>query len=169
MSLLEADRLKLERDWVDPRNLIRETISRLSHLTKDRQVRVRDEGGLIPVYVDPMRIGQVLGNLVSNAVKYGDKDSEILVQLCRKKGQVEVSVTNQGKGIDPQDMPKIFGRFARSKSAPNWGVRGLGLGLYIANGVIKAHGGRMWAESTPGKTTTFHVTLPTVGAAREAA
>jgi signal transduction histidine kinase len=66
-------------------------------------------------------------------------------------------------------MPKIFGRFARSKSAPNWGVRGLGLGLYIANGVIKAHGGRMWAESTPGKTTTFHMTLPTVGAEREAA
>ena len=154
---------------MDPRNLVRETISRLSHLTKDRRVKVRDEGGLIPVYVDPMRIGQVLGNLVSNAVKYGEKNSEILVQLCRQKGQVEVSVTNQGKGIDPQDMPKIFGRFARSKSAPNWGVRGLGLGLYIANGVIKAHGGRMWAESTPGKTTTFHVTLPTVGAAREAA
>ena len=168
MSLLEADRLRLERDWVDPRTLVRETIGRLSHLTGERRVRVQDEGGLLPVYVDPMRIGQVLGNLVSNAVKYGEKDSEILVQLCRQDGKVEVAVTNHGKGIDPQDMPRIFSRFARSKSAPGVGVRGLGLGLYIANGVIKAHGGKMWADSTPGGTTTFHLTLPTSAAAKAA-
>ena len=168
MSLLEADRLKLERDWVDPRTLVRDTISHLSHLTGDGRVKVRDEGGLLPVYVDPMRIGQVLGNLVSNAVKYGDKDSDILVQLSRRESQVEVSVTNHGSGIDPQDMPRIFGRFARSKSAQKLGVHGLGLGLYIASGVVKAHGGRMWAESTPGKTTTFHLTLPTVAAAKAA-
>jgi PAS domain S-box-containing protein len=168
MSLLEADRLRLERDWIDPRTLVRETIGRLSHLTGNRRVKVRDEGGLLPVYVDPMRIGQVLGNLVSNAVKYGDKDSEILVQLCRQDGQVEVSVTNHGKGIDPQDMPRIFNRFVRSKSAPGVGIPGLGLGLYIANGVVKAHGGRMWADSIPGRTTTFHVTLPTSGAAKAA-
>jgi signal transduction histidine kinase len=115
-----------------------------------------------------MRIGQVLGNVVSNAVKYGDKGSEILVQLCRQDGHVEVAVTNHGKGIDPQDIPRIFGRFARSKAGPSPGVRGLGLGLYIANGVIRAHGGRMWADSTPGKTTTFHMTLPTVAAAKAA-
>ena len=162
MSLLEADRLKLERDWVDPRTLVRETIGRLSHLTGDRRVKVADKGGLVPVYVDPMRIGQVLGNLVSNAVKYGDKEGDIVVQLSRENSQVEVAVTNEGKGIDPQDMPRIFSRFSRSKSSPGPGIRGLGLGLYIANGVIKAHGGRMWAESTPGKTTTFHMTLPTV-------
>ena len=170
MSLLEADRLKLERDWVDPRTLVRETIGRLSHLTGEHRVKVSDNGGLVPVYVDPMRIGQVLGNLVSNAVKYGDKEGDILVQLRRDDSQVEVAVTNKGKGIDPQDMPRIFNRFSRSKSSPGRGVRGLGLGLYIANGVIKAHGGRMWAESTPDKTTTFHMTLPTVAAAaREAA
>jgi signal transduction histidine kinase len=168
MSLLEADRLKLERDWVDPRTLVRETISRLSHLTGDSRIKVRDEGGLLPVYVDPMRIGQVLGNVVSNAVKYGDKGSEILVQLCRQDGHVEVAVTNHGKGIAPNDIPRIFGRFARSKSGPGPTVRGLGLGLYIANGVVRAHGGRMWAESTPGQTTTFHLTLPTVAAAKAA-
>lgn len=169
MSLLEADRLKLERDWIDPRTLVRDTIGRLSHLTGQHRVKVKDEGGLVPVYVDQMRIGQVLGNLVSNAVKYGEKESDILVQLSRSDSQVEVAVTNKGKGIDPQDMPRIFGRFSRSKSSPGPGVRGLGLGLYIANGVIKAHGGKMWAESTPGRTTTFHMTLPTVASNREAA
>ena len=162
MSLLEADRLKLERDWVDPRTLVRDTIGRLSHLTGDHRVKVSDQGGLVPVYVDPMRIGQVLGNLVSNAVKYGEKEGDIVVRLSRTDSQVEVAVTNQGKGIDPQDMPRIFGRFSRSKSTAGPTIRGLGLGLYIANGVVKAHGGRMWAESTPGKTTTFHMTLPTV-------
>ena len=93
---------------------------------------------------------------------------DLLLYLI-KENEVEITVTNHGKGIDPEDLPRIFGRFTRSKSAPGSGVRGLGLGLYIARGVVKAHGGRMWAESIPGKTTTFHVTLPTAVAKQEAA
>jgi signal transduction histidine kinase len=169
MSLLEADRLKLERDWVDPRVLVKDTIDRVSHLTSGAHVKVVPDDGLVPVYVDPMRIGQVLGNLISNAVKYGDKEGEIVVQLHRCDGEVEVEVTNHGKGIEPEDLPRIFSRFIRSRSTHGSGVRGLGLGLYIAKGVVKAHGGRMWAESTPGETTTFHVTLPTATATQEAA
>jgi PAS domain S-box-containing protein len=169
MSLLEADRLKLERDWVDPRVLVSDTIQRVTHLTSEAHVKEIDEDGLVPVYADPMRIGQVLGNLLSNAIKYGEKGSEIEVRLHRRDNEVEIAVTNHGKGIDPDDLPRIFSRFMRSKSAHGSGVRGLGLGLYIARGVIQAHGGRMWAESIPGKTTTFHVTLPTAVARQEAA
>jgi len=169
MSLLEADRLKLERDWIDPRLLVKDTIDRVTHLTSDAHIKVVEEEGLAPVYVDPMRINQVLGNLISNAVKYGDKKSEIVVHLNRQDGEVEVAITNHGKGIEPEDLPRIFSRFMRSRSAHGSGVRGLGLGLYIAKGVVKAHGGRMWAESTPGDTTTFHVTLPTATANQEAA
>jgi PAS domain S-box-containing protein len=169
MSLLEADRLKLERDWVDPRVLVSDTIQRLTHLTSDAHVKEVDEPGLVPVYADPMRIGQVLGNVLSNAIKYGEKGSEIIVRLHRQDNEVDIAVTNHGKGIDPEDLPRIFSRFMRSKSAPGSGVRGLGLGLYIAKGVVTAHGGRMWVESVPGETTTFHVTLPTANAKQQAA
>jgi signal transduction histidine kinase len=116
-----------------------------------------------------MRIGQVLGNLLSNAIKYGEKGSEIVVRLHRQDDEVDIAVTNHGKGIDPEDLPRIFSRFMRSKAAHGSGVRGLGLGLYIAKGVVAAHGGRMWVESVPGETTTFHVALPTANAKQQAA
>jgi PAS domain S-box-containing protein len=169
LSLLEANRLKLERKWVDPCAMVNESVARLSHLTGANRVKVVGRNGLAPLFVDPMRIDQVLGNLVSNAVKYGDKDRTILLRLDRREGEVEISVTNHGKGIEAEDLPRLFDRFARSKTTRGSGVPGLGLGLYISKGVVEAHGGRLWAESVPGKTTTFHITLPAVISAREAA
>lgn len=170
MSLLEADRLKLERKSMSARLVISDTLNRLAHVVSHERLHVVVEPGLAPVLVDPMRVGQVLGNLVSNAVKYGDKDAEIVVAAHKHDREVEIEVMNHGAGIAPADLKHIFNRFARSKTTKKSGVAGLGLGLYIANGVIKAHGGRMWAESTPGKTTTFHMTLPTVASSsREAA
>ena len=73
--------------------------------------------------------------------------------------EVELSVTNRGKGIAPEDLPRVFGRFVRTKTARGSGAPGLGVGLYIAKGLIEAHGGRMWAESGP-EGSTFHVVLP---------
>jgi signal transduction histidine kinase len=127
------------------------------------------DGHMSSVFVDPMRIGQVLGNLVSNAVKYGDRDTDIVVRLERRMSDVEIAVTNHGKGIDPAELPRIFNRFTRTKVARDSSAPGLGLGLYISKGVIDAHGGQMWVESTPGETTTFHLTLPTASAAHQAA
>lgn len=163
LSLLEADRLKLERAWVDPRGLVRETVERLSHVTGEGRVKVAEHGKAARVFADPMRVDQVLGNLISNAVKYGDANAEIVVEIDRHEDEVELSVTNRGKGIEPDDLPRIFGRFVRSKTAPSSGAPGLGVGLYIAKGLIEAHGGRIWAESTPGEKTTFHLTLPCNG------
>ena len=168
LSLLEADRLKLERAWIDPRGLVRETVDRLSHVTGTGRVKISEHGAIARVFADPMRVGQVLGNLISNAVKYGDESAEILVEMNKKGDEVELSVTNRGKGISSEDLPRVFGRFVRAKGARS-GASGLGVGLYIAKGLIEAHGGRMWAESTPGETTTFHLTLPCRSASREAA
>jgi PAS domain S-box-containing protein len=169
LSLLEADRLKLERAWVDPHSLVRETVERLSHVTGEGRVKVSEHGKVARVFVDPMRVDQVLGNLISNAVKYGDAHAEILVELDKHDDEVELSVTNRGKGIAPEDLARIFGRFVRTKTAHGSGAPGLGVGLYIAKGLIEAHGGRMWVDSTPGQTTTFHLTLPCRILAREAA
>jgi signal transduction histidine kinase len=69
---------------------------------------------------------------------------------------IEVTVTNRGPGISADDLPGLFSRFGRTRDARASRVPGTGLGLYIAQGLIQAHGGRLWVESTPGETTTFH-------------
>jgi len=97
---------------------------------------------------------------LSNAVKYGDRDGSILVHLDRHGDEIEIAVTNHGKGIPPEDVPRLFDRFTRLDESRESGVPGLGLGLYISKGLIEAHGGRIWVESTPGENTTFHFTLP---------
>jgi signal transduction histidine kinase len=144
-------------------------LKRVAHLTGERRIKVVEEPAVVRVFVDPMRVGQVLGNLLSNAIKYGDEKREIIVEEKCRDNECEIAVTNYGPGIEPADVARIFNRFARSKASRGSGVSGLGLGLYIAKGVIRAHGGRIWAESTPGQRTTFHVTLPTTVVAKQAA
>jgi signal transduction histidine kinase len=159
MSLLEANRLKLERAWIDPEQLVRETVERLQPLLGAR-IEERASGPPASLYIDAMRIDQVLGNLLTNAVKHGDAKSPIEVHLHRAGGKVEIAVTNSGRGIESSELPRLFDRFARSKTTQGSGVKGLGLGLYISKGIVEAHGGRIWADSVPGKTTTFHLSLP---------
>ena len=169
MSLLEADRLKLECTSIGPASLVRETVARLAHLPGIERVHVSADDNLSPVLVDPMRMEQVVTNLVTNAIKYGDERSDISIRVTERAGESEISVTNRGRGIGPEELPRLFNRFMRSKEARGSAVAGLGLGLYIAKGVVQAHGGRLWAESTPGETTTFHIALPVSAEMRQAA
>ncbi len=169
LSLLEANRLKLERKWTEPSAIARGTIEHLAHLPGIERVHFEEDGALPAVFVDPMRVRQVLANLVSNAIKYGDPKTDVVVRATRAGNGIEFTVMNRGCGIPPDELPQLFHRFARSTTVHGSGVRGLGLGLYIAKGVVDAHGGRIWAESTPGKETTFHVLLPSPVELHEAA
>ena len=143
VSRLEAHRLSLERAWRDPAQLVHETLDHLQHLTPHCPVAVSTETDLLPVYVDRGRFEQILGNLVSNAAKYGDRDRGIGVRLTQTGDQVTFAVVNHGKGIPSNDLPRIFTRFGRATGARDSGVSGLGLGLYIARGLVEAHGGLM--------------------------
>ena len=169
MSLLEAKRLTLERRRTSPAQLVRETLERLAHLPGVERVRVHAGAELPAVLADPMRIEQVLQNLITNAIKYGDEHSEIAIAVEQRVNELDITVTNSGKGIAPDELPRLFERFTRSRATRGSGVPGLGLGLYISKGIVEAHGGRLWAESTPGETTTFHVALPVAEEMREAA
>jgi len=160
LSLLEARRLTLDRQWVKPQALVHDAVDRLSHLTVGRRVNVRHADDLPDVFVDQMRIGQVLGNLISNAVKYGDKGSDIDVCVELHGTEVDIAVENRGPGIPPDELEHLFERFTRTAKARRSPVRGLGVGLYIARELVVAHQGRIWVDSTPGETTTFHVSLP---------
>jgi PAS domain S-box-containing protein len=169
MSLLEANRLKLDRKWIDLDAIVRETAKQMSYVAGAR-IDVHESGQPVSCLVDPMRIGQVLGNLISNAVKYGDPKTAVDVSVDYTDAEVKIAVTNYGPGITADEMPRLFERFMRSNRSRASGVTGLGLGLYIARGIVEAHGGRIWADSEPGKTTTFYIALPAaVVKAQEAA
>ena len=163
VSRIEARRLQLERRTVDLVALVREVIERAVQVAEDHPIRVSAVDSLPCEGVDPGRIEQVLVNLISNAAKYGYAGSEILVEIRQNGHAAEVSVTNRGPGIPPEELTRLFTRFYRARSGRPEQVAGLGLGLYITKGLVEAHGGRIWVESVPGQTTTFRFTLPCSG------
>ena len=169
VSRLEARRLSLERTKTDLASLIEDAVDRLSSLVPGRRIRLGVHVRPAPAWVDAARFEQVLGNLISNAGKYGEPEGEIAIELATQGSQFKVSVVNAGGGIPPEEIPALFERFARSKTTRGSGVPGLGLGLYICKGLIEAHGGRIWAESIPGKNTTFSFTVPMFRKAAQAA
>ena len=114
------------------------------------------------VNADPVRIGQVLDNLLVNAVKYSAPGTPVEVVVRAAQDEVHAMITNQGPGIAAEDISKVFDRYYRTESARHSTTRGLGLGLYIVKGLIEAHGGRIWAESKRDETTTFRFALPSM-------
>jgi signal transduction histidine kinase len=164
LSQIDLRRLTLRRKPVDLPALVRDIVERSAELTKDHAVSVHIRGEIPTLELDPDRIEQVVVNLLSNAAKYSDAGCPIEVQITVAESDVEVAMTNRGPGIPPGELPAIFTRFYRAERDQGGGVPGLGLGLYIAKGLVEAHGGRIWAESLPGETTTFRFTLPNAAA-----
>lgn len=115
------------------------------------------------VLADPEGIRKVLGNLVHNAIKFTNPGGRIEVRAAARADNIEFAVQDTGCGIAAQDLPRIFERFFKADRARARGqdeLRGTGLGLAIAKHTVEAHGGRIWAESTEGKGSTFYFTLP---------
>ncbi|MFO0576870.1 MAG: ATP-binding protein [Polyangia bacterium] len=156
---IEARRLKMQPMRLPLSGFLRELIERLPHLA-GRAVLHLDAEGELAVLGDAGRLEQILSNLLHNAVKYGTADTPIDVVLRRRGEQAEVVVTNRGRGIPADELPHLFERFGRTREAQAGTTPGTGLGLYITRGLVEAHSGRIWAESTPGETTSFHFTLP---------
>ena len=118
---------------------------------------------LPPVEADPVRVEQVLRNLLDNAVKYSEAGGLIQLRARVSRDMLEVSVRDQGIGIRPEDLNRVFGRFQRADYDPQARRRqGVGLGLAICRRLVEAHGGRIWVESQPGVGSTFFFTLPIV-------
>jgi signal transduction histidine kinase len=125
----------------------------------DRRVSLRVDDETPPVSVDPLRLDQVLTNVLENAAKYSTEGAPIELRVSASSGGAEVAVTDHGPGIDPEDMPRLFDRYYQTQRAREK-KSGLGLGLYITKGLVEAHGGRMWVESTRGVGSTFYLWLP---------
>jgi len=121
-------------------------------------VRTTIRPDLPPVEADPVQIGQVLSNVIENAVRFSPKGSEIHITAARWRSAIQVRVTDQGPGIPPDDRDRVFEEFYRRDAGAGRG--GTGLGLSIARAVLVAHGGSIWASAAPGGGTAVSFELP---------
>lgn len=166
VTRIEAGRLELVLKTTDLIALTRRvTIEQSPQLeAKAQRLILRPPSYLPRALCDPLRVTQVLSNLISNASKYSPAGSLITVSLALadEAGYLQVTVADQGVGIPADDAPKIFEPFFRASTAALANVSGAGLGLPIARALVELHGGRIWFESAPGEGATFHFTLPLV-------
>lgn len=168
-DLLDVKRMESGRLTIDPRPehpgaLINDTVDMLRPLAVGSTIRMETnvEDNLPLVIADAARVQQVLSNLVGNAVKFTPRAGTITVCAERIDGEVRFSVIDTGPGIPAEQLPHIFGRFWQAKTSDR---RGIGLGLAIAKGIVEAHNGRIWVESSVGLGSTFYFTLPTANGA----
>ena len=163
-SRFQAGRLRVERRPTALAELVAKAVSRarpgLADLGHDVAVRLPDED--VRVLADPMRVEQVLDNLLNNAARYSDPDTPIEVAVAPNNGNAIVSVTDHGDGIPEAEQEHVFEPFHRGENSRRRGVNGAGLGLAVCRGIVEAQSGHIWVESAPDGGSTFKFTLPLV-------
>lgn len=155
--------LELQKEKIDLYEIIKETVETFQYTTTTHTISI--DGNITkPILADKERIRQVVINLLINAIKYSPNADTILVKFREEPKNIIVSVEDFGPGIPKDAQTRIFERFFRVRQGNhNYSVKGLGLGLYIALEIIKAHKGKLWVDSTEGKGSTFSFALPITG------
>jgi signal transduction histidine kinase len=162
MAQLDAGGLPLDLADSSLTDLISDTLESFSELAARQDITIsgHSDPNVDPVRMDTMRIGRVLNNLLSNALRHTPGGGSIDLKAQRTDRGVEVSVSDTGEGIRPEDLPKVFDRFYRGEKSRSRTTGGSGLGLAISRGLVRAHGGELTVESTPGSGSRFTFTLP---------
>ncbi len=161
ISKMQAGQLDLVQEAVDMDGLVREVVENLQPTTT-RHLLIEGTARR-PVIGDRGRLGQVLINLLTNAIKYSPHADTVVIKVIHTHHPHEtltVSVQDFGIGISQSHQQRLFERFYRVLSEKDQNYPGLGIGLYIAHEIIQRHGGRMWVESAEGKGSTFFFSLP---------
>ncbi len=158
ISLITTGRLELEKEKTDLTRTVKEVVARFEEqATREGSTISLDLSSKVIGNWDRIRLEQVVTNLVTNAIKYGN-GKPIKVELMKDKKYAVLTVIDQGIGIPKEQQDKIFDRFQRGKV--NSSIKGLGVGLYLINEIVKAHRGKISVESIPQKGSTFTVQLP---------
>lgn len=158
-SALEAGRLTMVHRPESVSEMIASAINMHAAQAAARSITLTAElPAVLPlVNADAGRVGQVIDNLLTNAIKFTDRGGQTVVRARVTAPYVEISVSDTGPGIPPEEQARVFDRFWQSRRTAG---RGTGLGLTIARGIVEAHGGRIWLESEPGRGSTVSFTLP---------
>lgn len=155
----EAGGLAIEPAVTDVGSIVRTTVEQFRLQAAERSIDLSADTpeDLPRTRADAARVAQVLSNLAGNALKFTPKGGAVHLSAARADGEIVVSVADTGIGIAPENVAHVFDRFWQAKRAARASA---GLGLAIAKSIVEAHGGRIWVESTEGRGTTFHFTLP---------
>jgi len=161
---LEGTGLKLQFDKVDMNDIAQDVFHRNSYSAKNKNLTYESffENGLPEITLDIVRIDEVMDNLISNAIKYTDKDGSILVETTfdKDKNHIIFSVSDTGQGLSEEDIKSTFQKGATLSSKPTAGESATGLGLWIVKKMIEAHNGNVWVKSKKGEGSTFAFSIP---------
>jgi len=162
MAQLDAGGLPLHRENASLSDLVSDTLESFTELAARQRVTLSGsvDPDVDPLYMDTQRIGRMLNNLISNALRHTPAEGQIELRARQAGTNVEVTVRDTGEGIRAEDLSHIFERFYRGEKSRSRATGGSGLGLAITQGIARAHGGEIRVESTPGKGTLFIITLP---------
>lgn len=159
ISRVQQGKLHYENELFDLDALVQETIENLQAGTSTHHLLL-ESSTAVQVYGDKDRIGQVLTNLITNAIKYSSAADRVIIRLSKEAGNIMVSVQDFGIGIAENHHAQIFDRFYQVTNAEERTYPGLGIGLYISREIIDRHHGRIWVESQKGAGSTFSFSLP---------
>jgi two-component system sensor histidine kinase VicK len=161
ISRLEAGKIQMEVHQFDIEQLIAEIGEEFRTTTSNREI-LYDSTGPLFVIADKDKIGHVINNLISNAIKYSDSSSQINIKCKVVADQVVFSIQDQGIGVNSEDLPRLFDRYYRVHGTQTTNVSGFGIGLYLSAEIVERHGGKIWAESEMGVGSTFYFSLPLI-------
>lgn len=159
VTKIEAGRIQFHESHFDFNDLVEETVEELQRTTEKHHIE-QDLQPSRTVYGDHERLGQVLINFLTNAIKYSPHADRIIVGTAVDEDNVTLSVQDFGVGLSKEEQAKVFERFYRVGGSDLATFPGLGLGLYIASDIIKRHKGQVWVESIKAKGSTFYFSLP---------
>ncbi|MFH1724890.1 MAG: hybrid sensor histidine kinase/response regulator [Elusimicrobiota bacterium] len=161
-AAIESGKLRVNMEEMDLASVVSEVQSRVQVTADGRKIafRISMPEGLPNLHGDPLRIGQVIQNLCTNAIQYTPESGGVTLKVQSGPAMVTVSVRDTGIGISKEDLPRIFDRFFQASNAQKMRRAGFGLGLKIAQEIVKTHGGGMGVDSELGKGSVFYFTLP---------
>ncbi len=164
LDIVEVNRgdIYVEKVWNNPVRLLDEVSNAVQPMMdeKNLNLKINIESNLPEIYGDPIRLKQVLWNILKNATKYSPSGEAIELEVLKKNGCLQFAVHNSGSGISKKDIPKLFAPFVKARNSESR-LSGKGIGLFVSRKLIGLHGGKIWVKSDIDKGATFYFTIPT--------
>jgi len=160
---MDTGNIEVNPQWVSLEDVAEEVIKKMTPLAKSSNCQINYEKPrekLPKVYVDLIKVKQVVQNILTNAIKYIRRAGKIIIRIKKNKGNIVFSCQDNGVGIPESEQKEIFTRFFRGKNVIKMDSHGAGLGLYLARVVIESSGGKIWFKSKENRGTNFYFSLP---------